>query len=222
MGELLILFNFIYLCLNTIILMYSSYLDVKDRIIPLHIFKFLFFFIVIINFFEYLVFFNDFLTFFTIKILTFIILFLLSFILFLLKIIGGADGKIIIIIFLLIPARSFNPNIILFFFLIFCCIFSVYYLYHLFKNLFLENKIIFDFIIEDISNLSPLKRLFFKTFSSLIDFPELNKLNKNKLGLNYIFFNFNRIRLQILGYYKPPVIIIISICYFIAIFLIGI
>ncbi len=211
----------IYLCLNSIILIYCSYLDIKYRIIPLYVFKFGFFIVIIINFVEYLFFFHDLLRFFTIKFLIFTILFLLSFLLFLLKIIGGADGKIIIFIFLLIPARNFNPNMIPFFFLIFFCIFSIYNLYHLFKNLFLENKIILNFVIEDISNISHLKILFIKTFLSLIDYSELNKINKNKLEVNYVFFNFNKKTLQFLGYYKPPVIIIISICYFIIFFFMG-
>jgi hypothetical protein len=110
---------------------------------------------------------------------------------------------------------------ILTFFLIFCCIFSIHFLYQLFRNLKIENKIILDFIIKDIPNSSPLKEFFFKTIFSLIDFSEVNKLNKNKLCLNYVFFNFNKNKLQFLGYHKPPAIIIISLCYFIVIFFNG-
>ncbi|TXT64788.1 MAG: conserved membrane protein of unknown function [Promethearchaeota archaeon] len=219
MGEFINhLFIISYILLILAILGGCSYLDIKYRKISSPLFKILVVFLMIINISEFIFFHHDLLSFIVLKITIFIILFSLSFILFILKIIGGADGKLIIVLFLLVPVDLVGLQAVLGFFLTFSSILTLYFIFLYLKNRYLNNSHLLELLIHNFSEQSNLKKIFFKTFYRLVKFSELNKTDHYQLRLRFVFYNFKEKRFQFIGQAKPPLILIISLSYIIFFF----
>jgi len=145
----------------------------------------------------------------------------IDFYLFLIKIFGGADCKLTILLFLLVPYPKLTLNFILFFY----AFFSLYY-FSLISILFFLNKtkrknISFNilFATKDIQNC--LKKVFLRIYFCFKDLRNLGTLNNNKyiivnpeLMYNYIIF-----KLQILIQYRFPLIPLIILAYISAFFI---
>ena len=141
--------------------------------------------------------------------------------LFRIKIFGGADSKLIILLFTLVPYRKMSFNFILFFY----AFFSLYY-FCIILVLFLINKTekrgtSFNilFATTDIQNF--LKKIFLRTYFGFKELRNLRFYNENKyiiadpdLIYNYIIFRF-----QILIQYRFPLIAFIILAYISTIFI---
>jgi Flp pilus assembly protein protease CpaA len=214
MGEFIInQIDSICFCLNIIILFYCSYLDLKCRTISLKTFRIFAIFTILVNFLEYIFNSINICIFLIMKLILFIFLFFIVFSLFLFKMIGGGDGKIILICFLLFPIDKINLSLILFFFSLFSLIFFLFYLFLLLRNRVINNKYLLDLLIKDIPNYTHFKKVCLKNLFVLRNYSEIKKTKKNKVILNYIAFNFKKMRFQLLCIYKPPLVIIIAISF---------
>ena len=99
-----------------VFLIYSFYLDLKYRLISNHLLKKFFIVGIIFSCLEAYYLNKNLFLIFILKIFIILLVFLLTFILFALKIIGGADGKIIILIFIILPINYLNLFLIFSFF----------------------------------------------------------------------------------------------------------
>lgn len=88
---------------NLIFLVICVYFDLKDRIIPNKFLKFYLFITLILITFEIYYYIEVLLWYIIIKSLVFMLIFILAFILFSLKLIGGGDGKVLILLFHSLP-----------------------------------------------------------------------------------------------------------------------
>ena len=217
-GSLVIAVDFIFI---TIILFFSLYLDLRYRRISNRILKKLYISSLILNILEFLLFYNNILLFLAIKSFIFLITFFFSFILFTLKIIGGSDGKLIIIIFTVHPTRYLKIfNIVLFFILLILLYLGFFLINYLINN---TPKNSYSFLILFNINLkiSTIKREFIKFFYNFYDFSEISDYEgvKKKIRSRYIFYNSHSKKFQLLVQNRPPIIILIIISYYILFFL---
>ena len=124
-----ILFIFIDLGFITIILLISLYFDLKFRKIPNKFLKVFFLFSLILNLCEFFFLLTDLLLILILKMIFFLIVFLISLLLFSLKIIGGSDGKLILLIFSIHPVKYLNYFNVLLFFLLFSLFFLCLFIF---------------------------------------------------------------------------------------------
>ncbi|TFG03610.1 MAG: hypothetical protein EU542_01455 [Promethearchaeota archaeon] len=206
-------FNFM---INNIIMYYSLIYDLKYRKIPNIFFKHICLVIFFSNSIDFILYSNSIRSFVIVKFLIICLLFLITFFLFNLKFIGGADAKLIITLFLMIPINFFSFSLI-FEYLILFSIFQVLYLiFNFINNFIFRNKSSFKqfFIINN--NFSKLEQLYFILFYRFSNYSELDLSNKYKIAIRDInlFFNFKHEKFQILTQYRPPLIIIIILLYY--------
>jgi Flp pilus assembly protein protease CpaA len=147
-----------------------------------------------------------------IKVIIIVFCFFLSYSLYKLKILGGADVKIIIIIFILIPHELDTIKFTLIFFLTFCLNFLLIsisrFLLHyfcnrnLFKSFFVFNKIDAN-----------IKKFYFLSFFKFIAYNSLNfiEVSKYKFANMSLIFNFRRGQFQALVKIRLPIMIEILI-----------
>ena len=187
------------------------FFDLKYRQVSIIFFKIYFLIVIILNTFEYYLFHKHLVLFVFFKILIGFFVFFLSLILFSLSIIGGSDGKLLILIFLVYPLLVLNFTVILTFFLIFSLLFVMFFLINLVNNSSLKKGFSFFLIFNTHSNISVIKKSFIKSFYKFHNFSELEDYREEKSlikSLNLVY-NVEVNKFQILCQNRPPLIIII-------------
>lgn len=200
-----------------------SYLDLKKRYLSPKFLKLFFFFMILNNFFEFKYSNLDILKFFLIKTIIFFILFSITFLFYCLKIIGGGDGKVILISFLMLNSSNLNLLSTFLFFFIFSFYFTLYHLLKLFGNRISKKYILFNFILPEINRNSILQKIFFLSSYRLKNLSDL-KISDNKrrkIIYNNIIFNFNDTKLQFFTLDRIPLILIISFSFITFLILLG-
>ncbi|MHA1438532.1 MAG: prepilin peptidase [Promethearchaeota archaeon] len=227
MGELILIYLifFIYIySIISLIFFISLYKDFKFRKIPNNLLFYFFLVTIISNLFEFTTYQGKFLNFIISKLVFLFITFLFSFLLFSLKIIGGGDGKLLIIIFLLHPLNYLKLKSIIFFFFLFSLLFFIYMSVNciktfLFKNKNYSFKIYFEKKCESIS-----KKIYFRSFYKFINYSNLKKSNENRYqvkNLNIFFCNYKN-KFQLCVQKRPPIVILLISSYYLLFFFIGI
>jgi len=206
----------------TIILLISLYLDLKFRRISNKFLKSCFCFSILLNTIEFIFFYREILLVLMIKILFFFLIFLISLLLFSLKIIGGADGKIFLLIFSVHPIKYLTYLFLLFFFLVFSLLFLILFLFNLIYNSIKENSCAFRAYHSLYLQTSIFKRLFMKLFYKFFNLGNLKDFEGDKIFVDplFIIYNIQKRKLQILAIYRPPLILICIISYYFIFFLI--
>lgn len=176
-----------------------------------------------INIFEFFLYYENLLKFITLKLIICFIIFLICFILFCLKIIGGGDGKTIIILFMII----YSPNLSLLIILLFFFTLTIYFIdYLLVKYFYIRNSkknMLFNFLFYNEENPSKLRKFYLTTNFTLKNLSDLTQfdLRKYYIKLNPIIFNFNTCKFQVFVHYRPPFIFIISLSFITLLILLG-
>ena len=212
---------YIEICCITIILFVSLYSDLKYRVIPNKVIKNLFIFCLFINFIEFLLVYDNITLIFILKISYFCLIFLVSLLLFSLKIIGGSDGKLMILIFLIHPVKFLNLNFVISFFLLLSLIFCSVFFFNLLYNSFFNNSFSFEILFAINQNISTLRQIYFKIFCNFTILAKIYDYEDNKKTLvcSYIIYNIYRNRFQSLVQYRIPLVAIIMFSYYLVIFL---
>lgn len=147
------------------------------------------------------------------RVFFFFFVFLFSFILFCLKIIGGADGKLLILLTFFNPTHEFNFQLIYSLFLIFLFLYLILILmYSLFNNILSKNNSC-DMINGLYENITLSNKIFIILFYKFLDFSQISKYTNEKFVLKSLnlFFNIKKERFQILTQFRPPLVILIFI-----------
>ena len=212
---------YIEICCITIILFVSLYSDLKYRVIPNKVIKNLFIFCLFINFIEFLLVYDNITLIFILKISYFCLIFLVSLLLFSLKIIGGSDGKLMILIFLIHPVKFLNLNFVISFFLLLSLIFCSVFFFNLLYNSFFNNSFSFEILFAINQNISTLRQIYFKIFCNFTILAKIYDYEDNKKTLvcSYIIYNIYRNRFQSLVQYRIPLVVIIMFSYYLVIIL---
>jgi len=212
---------YIEICCITIIFLVSLYSDLKYRIIPNKIIKKVFLFCLFINFIEFLLVYDNITLVFIWKISFFCLIFLISLLLFSLKIIGGSDGKLMILVFLIHPVKFLNLNFIISFFLLLSLLFCSIFFFNLLYNSFFNNSFSFEILFAINQNISILKQIYFKIFCNFTILAKIYDYEDNKkiMVCPYIIFNISKNRFQSLVQYRIPLVAIIMFSYYLVIFL---
>lgn len=213
--------TYIEFCCITIIFLVSLYSDLKYRIIPNKIIKSFFLFCLILNFIEFLLVYDNIALVFIWKLSYFCLIFLISLLLFSLRIIGGSDGKLIILIFLIHPVKFLNLNFVILFFLLFSLLFCSIFFLNLLYNSFFNNSFSFEILFAINQDISTLKQIYFKIFCNFTILAKIYdyKDNKKIMACSYIIYNIYRNKFQSLVQYRIPLVSIIMISYYFLIFL---
>ena len=156
-----------------------------------------------------------------VKLLILGLTFLITLILYNLRMIGGADSKLIIFLFLMIPVRLFSFSLIFKYIIWFFLCQLIYIAKNFFYNTFFRNKRSFSqyFITNNI--FSKFKRMYFSSFYKFSNYSELDSKNNLKLIIinPNLYFNFKNNKFQILTQSRPSLtFLIIIIYYFLLIF----
>ena len=210
--------NAIYL---SIVFIFAIYFDLKYRKLSNKLFKLTYFFSLLMIIIESFFYFENGLYFIILKLNFLIIAFLLTFMLFMLKIIGGSDGKLIILIFFSHPINNLNYHFANNFFLLFSLFFILYFILNLFSNNFFKVNYSFVVFFSSSRKISRFKKFYIKMFYKFINYSELSDLRREKYQIKfYLLIYNNRIKkIQILSQFRPPLILIIAISYYILIYL---
>lgn len=167
-------------------------------------------------FYEWYFFFqNNIFLFLVKKFIVFVIIFFLSFFLFIFKIIGGADGKVFIIIFLNHSLIHLNFFYIYLFYLLFSFGFFLEHLIQLLINKLSGCEIFFELIIKEIPNKSILKKVYIKAFYTFGYIKNIGEIHQNKVNLvlDSFFYNSKKRKIQFLIHKRTPLILLITIVY---------
>jgi len=212
-----VLFYTLNFIVNNIIMTYCLIYDLKYRKIPNVFFKYNYFVIFILNFIDFILYFNSIFLYLIIKFIILCLMVLITFFLFCINSIGGADAKLIITLFLLIPINFFSFSLIFKYTIWFLIIQTFYISYNFTNNYIFRNKFSFDqfFIINH--SISKIKHIYFSLFYRFSNYSEVNTLNDIKLLIRdtNLYFNFKSEKFQILTQSRPPLIIIVIITYYI-------
>ncbi len=132
-----------------------------------------------------------------------------------LSIIGGSDGKLIILIFIIPPVNIININLISYFFMFFSVLFILFFVFNLISNKYLKN--VNAFIIQFNSNLkySYYEKLFVEIFYTFLDYSKVIDSKEDKFQCKSVFliYNFTKKKIQLLVQFRPPLVIIIILAY---------
>ena len=216
-----LLIFFIELSFITIILFISLYFDLKFREIPNKFLKIFFLFSLVLNICEFLFLLTDLLLSLIVKIIIFLIVFLISLLLFSLKIIGGSDGKLILLIFSIHPVKYLNYYNVLLFFLFYSLFFLIFFFFNLIINCTDKNSYLFQ-IYFDFHGRGRINSLFIKMFYKFVSLSKLKDKSSDKFFIEtlFIIYNNKKRRIQILLQYRPPLMIICLTSYYLIFFLI--
>ncbi len=218
MNFLILIFNFWFI---SVILFFCVYLDLKSRKIPNSLFKYLFIICIILNFIEFIFCFEDIIRVIVLKFLFLFIILSLSFLLFFLHIIGGADGKLFMLIFFVHPVKFLTFYFITSFLLLFSLLILLIFMINFANNINFRNNDSFEIFFNTNYKFSSFKRSFIKTFFKFLNFSELEYYNEDKHLVKSLILIYNsaRRRIQILVQYRPPLIFISLISYFPVLFI---
>jgi len=212
---------YIEICCITIIFLVSLYSDLKYRIIPNKIIKNFFFFCLFINLVEFLLVYDSITSVLIWKISYLCLIFLVSLLLFSLKIIGGSDGKLMILIFLIHPVKLLNLNFVISFFLLLSLLFCSIFFFNLLYNSCFSNSFSFKILFAINQNISALKQIYFKIFCNFTILAKIYDYEDNKkiMVCSYMIYNIYKNRFQSLVQYRMPLVLIIMFSYYLVIFL---
>ena len=196
---------------TNIVLIYCMYRDIKFRKIPN---KAIIGFLLIgslLAFTEDLDIYNNILIFIITKVFFLFFAFIFSFVLFCLKIIGGSDGKLLIMLTFSYPIYRFNFQWLFSFFFVFLFLYLILVVVNYLFNNFLSNNNSYDMIYSLEENVSFLHKVFIITFYKFLDFSQINRYTNEKFVLKSLnlFYNKNKGKFQILTQYRPPLVILI-------------
>ena len=138
------------------------------------------------------------------KSLIFLITLFFSLILFSLKVIGGGDGKLIIIIFLIHPTMYLKISYIFLFFLILSTLFLIFFFTNYLSNSVTKISYSFDIFFNLGFKISILKKLFIRMFYTFLSFSKIVNYQeiKKSLRAQFIIYNSKTDNLQYLGQFK--------------------
>jgi len=204
-----------------IILIFSLYFDLKFRRISNKHLKIFYLISLILNFLEFWIFYKIFLLFIILKFLIFILTFLISLLLFSLKIIGGGDGKLIILIFLTHPIKYLEFGLILLFFLLFSLLFFIFFFSNFLINHIMKNSYSFEILFSYNIKISVFKRFYLKMFFRFFNLSEIIAYQgyKKSIKSQTIFYNSIKKKLQLFAQYKPPLVLMCILSYYTIFFL---
>ncbi len=134
--------------------------------------------------------------------------------LYFLKIIGGGDGKLLILIYILLPLDYLTFKYFILFFLNFYIIFIVLIFLNFLKNIY-KYYYSFDFIFNFHLIGSKIDNIYYLISYKFLDVSELGKYRGEKTqikSLTIIFNNSNK-RLQILAQLRQPLIIVFALSF---------
>jgi Flp pilus assembly protein protease CpaA len=154
---------------------------------------------------------NNILIFIITKVFFLFFAFIFSFVLFCLKIIGGCDGKLLIMLTFFYPIYRFNFQWLFSFFFVFLFLYLILGVVNYLFNNFLSNNNSYDMIYSLEENVSFLHKVFIITFYKFLDFSQINRYTNEKFVLKSLnlFYNKNKGKFQILTQYRPPLVILI-------------
>jgi hypothetical protein len=154
---------------------------------------------------------NNILIFIITKVFFLFFAFIFSFVLFCLKIIGGSDGKLLIMLTFSYPIYRFNFQWLFSFFFVFLFLYLILGVVNYLFNNFLSNNNSYDMIYSLEENVSFLHKVFIITFYKFLDFSQINRYTNEKFVLKSLnlFYNKNKGKFQILTQYRPPLVILI-------------
>ena len=137
--------------------------------------------------------------------------FIFSFVLFCLKIIGGGDGKLLIMLAFFNPTHRFTFQWIFSFFLIFLFLYLILGLVNYFFINVLSRNNSYDMIHGLKENFSFLRKIFVIVFYKFSDFSQISRKTNEKFALKSLnlFFNEKKEKFQILTQFRPPLVILI-------------
>ena len=147
--------------------------------------------------------------------------FLISLLLFSLKIIGGGDGKLIILIFLTHPIEYLEFGLVILFFLLFSLLFFILFFSNFLINHIVKNSYSFEILFSYDLKISFLKKFYLKMFfrffnlSGIIDYQGYKKSIKSQT----IYYNGIKKKLQFFAQYQPPLVFICILSYYAIFFL---
>jgi len=196
---------------TNIVLIYCMYRDIKFRKIPN---KTIIGFLLIgslLAFTEDLDIFNDIHIFIITKVFFLFFAFIFSFVLFCLKIIGGTDGKLLILLTFFYPIYQFSFNWLFSFFFVFLFLYLILgVVIYLFNN-FLSNNNTYNMIYSLKENFSFLRKVFIVIFYKFLDFSQINRYTNEKFVLKSLnlFYSKKKGTFQILAQYRPPLVVLI-------------
>ena len=213
LNDLVYWFNFI---VSNIIISFCLIYDLKYRRIPNIFFQYVCLIIIVFNYIDFLMYSGSIISYLLIKLLILCLIFFITFFLFNLNIIGGADAKLTITLFLMIPLNFFRFFLIFkytFWFLTFQALITVS---NFFTNIFFKNKFSFNQFFITNEKKSKLEKTYFNMFYTFSNYSEFNFLNNSKFLIKDInlYFNFKSERFQILTQARSPLIVIIIITYY--------
>jgi len=193
------------------------FFDLKYRRVPQKFFKFCYTLIIFSNIVEYSFSHVSILFFVYAKIIIGLFVFIISLLLFSLRIIGGGDGKLLILIFLAHPLQYLSFTIIFTFILIFCLLFVIYFLINIVINNKVKNRLSFFLFFNTFSDISCIKKSFIKGFYKFFNFSEICNYfgEKSVITSLYLVYNAEINKFQILSQNRPPLIILVIISYYI-------
>lgn len=211
----MILNVFLFFFYSNIVLFYCMYRDIKYRIISNKVLSGFFLIGSFLIFIEFLQFYNDIIIFIIVKIWFLFLTFFLSFILFCLKIIGGSDGKLLIMLFLFNPICYLNFQWL---FLFFSILLLLYLIMGIISYLFthnLTNMNVYELLFNENENFSKIQKIFIEIFYKFLDFSQLNKSTGEKYLLKslILFYNNKTEKFQFLTQYRPPIVMLIFFVY---------
>jgi len=203
------------------ILIFSLYSDIKYRKITNECFKKLFLFGFFLNSIEFF-YSQDVFILITLKIFYFFLVFIISLTLFSFRIIGGSDGKLFILIFLIHPGNSLSFSFIMIFFLLFSLFFILLFVLNYTSNVIGVNRFSFEMLFVYYLNTTVFKKVFIKSFFTFLNFKEIKEKKENRYQLipYYLIYNNVNNKFQILAHYRPPLVIQCLFSYYFAFFLI--
>jgi len=198
------------------IFLFSLYCDIKFRIISNERFKDLFLFSFILNFMNIISMQNA-LIFIILKLISSIMTFILSLTLFSLTIIGGSDGKLIVLIFSIIPVNLFSFSFLMKFFLLLSICFIVVFAINFCTNVIGVNKYSFEILFEFYINVTVFKRIFIKAFYRFFNVADVKEVKNDKFHILafYLIYNNNTNVFQILAHLRAPLVLVCIISYYI-------
>lgn len=214
---------FINSCFITFILLYSTYFDLKLRKISNRFFIISLFISCLFNFLNLIHNISFSLGDLAIKIFLIFLSLVISVYLFSIRILGGSDGKLIMILFLSKPSFSSLLAFMILFYFFFTFIYVGLFLMKFLVNGCIKYRFSFDIYFNTTIPLSTLKKKFIKSYYIFQDISKLGDIKEDKYRLceGGLFYNIKTLKLQILVQFRPPLTLIISLSYILSFLMIG-
>jgi Flp pilus assembly protein protease CpaA len=202
-------------CFIMIILLYYTYYDIKLRRISNRFFIICIFISVLFNFLDLIYNLNFSVGNLVGKFFFVLLSLVISVYLFSIRILGGADGKLIIILFFSAPIYNFFLTFVIYFYSFFTFIYIGLILVKFMISGCIKYRFSFDIYFNTTFPISTLKKKFIKSYYIFQDWSKLCDIKEEKYQLcnGGLFFNEKTLKLQILVQYRPPLTLIISLSY---------